>query len=132
MDALSRGAAEAGGHVIGATTDIFDPSVPSRWLSEEHRTPNLHTRLQSLISLGDGYIALRGGIGTLSEITLTWSLLQVGQLTERPFILLGEHWRGVVDAFERFTDMGSSILGLARVADTVDEAVSLLQKWGQV
>lgn len=129
MDALSRGAAEAGAHVIGATSDLFNPSVPSSWLSEERRTVDLYTRLQTLISLGDGYIALRGGIGTLSEVTLTWSLLQVGQIPRRPFILLGGSWRGVVESFAQHTDMGSSILTLAQVADSVEETISLLREW---
>jgi uncharacterized protein (TIGR00730 family) len=129
MDALSRGAAEAGAHVVGATSDLFDPSVPSSWLSEERRTADLYTRLETLISLGDGYVALRGGIGTLSEVTLTWSLLQVGQIPQRPLILLGSDWRGVVEAFEKYSDMGSSILNLAQVADTVEETISLLRGW---
>jgi hypothetical protein len=132
MDALSRGAAEADGHVIGATTDLFNPSLPTRWLSEERRTPDLYTRLQTLISMGDGFIALRGGIGTLSEVTLTWSLLQVGQISSRPFILLGDNWHGVVDAFSQYSDMGSSILSLVQVADTIEETIRLLRQWSEV
>jgi len=129
MEALSRGAAEAGGHVIGVTCDLFDPLQPTPWLSEERRTPDLYARLQTFISLGDGFIALRGGVGTLSEVLLVWSLLQAGQLSPRPFILLGENWRGVVEAFARHTDMGSSILALAQVVETVEEAMSLLRRW---
>lgn len=132
MDGLSRGAAESGCRAIGVTSDLFDPSLPSRWLTDEHRTPNLYARLQTLISLGDGFVALRGGIGTLSEVTLTWSLLQVGQMSSRPFILLGDSWRGVVDAFTQHTDMGSSILALARVTHTVEETIALLREWDGV
>ena len=130
MDALSRGATEAGGHVIGITCALFDPSPPSPWLTEERKTPDLYARLQTFISLGDGFIALRGGVGTLSEVMLVWSLLQTGQLSPRPFILLGENWRGVVDALARYTDMGPSILALAQVVGTVEEAMSLLRRWG--
>lgn len=129
MEALSRGAAEAGGYVIGATCDLFDPAPPTRWLTEERRTPDLYTRLQTLISLGDGFIALRGGVGTLSEVTLVWSLLQAGQLSPRPFILLGRHWRLMIECFGQCTDMGSSIRGLAQVADSVEEAMFLLKAW---
>jgi len=132
MDALSRGAAEAGSHVLGATSDLFNPSQPSPWLTEELRTPDLYTRLRTLISLGDGFVALRGGIGTLSEVTLTWSLLQVQQVSPRPFILLGESWYGLVDAFAQYTDMGPSILTLAQVADSVEETILLLQEWNKV
>ena len=129
MEALSRGAAKAGGHVIGVTSDIFDPLTPSPWLTEERKTPDLHARLQTMISISDAFIALRGGVGTLSEVTLAWSLLQTGQLSPRPLILLGEDWRGVVDAFAQYTQMGSSILALAQVAETIEEAMSLLRGW---
>jgi len=129
MEALSRGAAESGGHVIGVTCALFDPLLPTPWLTEEHRTPDLYVRLRTFISMGDGFIALRGGVGTLSEVMLVWSLLQTGQLSPRPFILLGENWRGVVNAFAQHTDMGPSILGLAQMAETVEEAMSLLGKW---
>ena len=127
MEALSRGAAEAGGHVIGVTCDLFDPLPPTPWLTEERRTPDLYNRLQTFISLGDAFIALRGGVGTLTEVMLTWSLLQTGQLSPRPFILLGGNWRGVVDTLGQHTDMGSSILALAQVVGTVEEAMSLLK-----
>ena len=129
MDALSRGAAESGGHIIGVTCALFDPLPPTPWLTEERKTPDLYTRLKTLISMGDGFIALRGGVGTLSEVMLVWSLLQTGQLSPRPFILLGENWCGVVDALARHTDMGPSILALAQVVGTVEEAVNVLRRW---
>ena len=132
MEALSRGAAEAGGHVIGVTSDMFDPLPPTPWLTEERRTPDLYTRLQTFISIADGFIALRGGVGTLTEVMLTWGLLQTGQLSPRPFILLGGNWRRIVDGFEQHTDMGPSILALAQVAGTVEEAISLLREWDHV
>jgi uncharacterized protein (TIGR00730 family) len=129
MEAVSRGAAEAGGHVIGVTCDLFDPRPANRWLSEERRAADLHVRLQTITSLADGFIALGGGIGTLSEVALTWSLLQTEQLSRRPFILLGETWRGVVDAIARHTEIGSSVLALAQLVNSVEETTALVAEW---
>lgn len=129
MEAVSRGAAEAGGHVIGITSDLFNPRQANRWLSEEQRTPDLHARLQRITSLADGFVALEGGIGTLTEVSLTWSLLQTEQLAPRPFILVGDRWRGLVNAIAEHTEIGSSILGLAQVVITVDNVLSCLAKW---
>jgi uncharacterized protein (TIGR00730 family) len=129
MDGVSRGATEVGGQVIGVTSDVFNPRSPSAWITNEVRTADLHERLQTIIELADGYIALRGGIGTLTEVTLTWNLMQLGDISTRPFILLGENWRAIVDSWRIHSDMGQSILGYVSFASSVDEAMSLLDRW---
>ncbi|MCD6290444.1 MAG: LOG family protein [Anaerolineae bacterium] len=126
MAAVSQGAHDAGGYVIGVTCALFDPTPPNPWLSEERKAPSLIARMEEIISLGDAFIALPGGIGTLAEVTLVWSMLQTRSLSPRPFILIGRPWAGLVNAFKRYTEMGDSILALARLAADVDEAMTLL------
>lgn len=126
MEAVSRGAREAGGYVIGVTCTAFDPLSPNPWLSEERRKPSLFARLTEIIALGDAYVALPGGIGTLSEVTLVWSLFQAGSLSLRPLILVGPPWAGLMEAFARHTEMDDNVLGLARLAVDAKEAVRLL------
>ena len=104
MEAASKGAAEAGGHVIGVTTDALNRwerrSVDAnRWVREEIKFPTLRDRLYHLITFSDGLIALRGGIGTLSEITLAWSLMQVGEMPIKPLILVGQDWETLLQQF---------------------------------
>lgn len=100
MEAVSRGAAEAGGHVIGVTCEEIEawrPVKPNRWVLEEWRYPTLKARLEALIERADAWIALPGGPGTLTEIALTWNQLLIGALPRRPLILLGEGWRTVFE-----------------------------------
>ncbi|NPV66364.1 MAG: LOG family protein [Anaerolineae bacterium] len=104
MEAVSRGAAEAGGHVIGVTTDRLNrwearTIHPNPWVREEIRFPTLRERLIHLITFSDALIALRGGIGTLSEVSLAWSLMQVGEIAVRPLILVGESWGALLRQF---------------------------------
>lgn len=102
MTAVSQGAAEAGGHVIGVTCDQieqFRPLGPNRWVQEEIRYPTLRERLLHLVTKSDGMIVLPGGIGTLSEMTLAWSFLQVGEVAAQPLVLLGDLWRQTIEAF---------------------------------
>ena len=76
MEAVSRGAAEAGAHVIGVTCDEierFRPGKPNAWVKEEQRFPDLVQRLNALIEGCDAAIALPGGVGTLAEIMTTWN-----------------------------------------------------------
>jgi uncharacterized protein (TIGR00730 family) len=102
MAAVSQGAAEAGGHVIGVTCtqiDTFRAHGPNRWVQEEIRYHTLRERLLHLVMNNDGLITLPGGIGTLSEVTLAWSFLQVGEITPRPFALLGKMWPPTIQAY---------------------------------
>src|SRR3954453_13250544 len=76
MGAVSQGAHEAGGHVVGVTVTPWGAErSPNPWLKEEIATANLHERLQQLVA-SDGLIAVYGGVGTLTEIALAWNLLQ--------------------------------------------------------
>jgi uncharacterized protein (TIGR00730 family) len=126
MAAVSRGASESGGQVIGVTCAVFDPRPCNQWLTAEVKAPTLMARLATMIERADGFVALRGGIGTLSEVTLVWSLLQTRELNGKPLILLGADWRPVVDALRLHTDLGNSIANLAAIVDQPDEVLAAL------
>ncbi len=102
MTAVSHGSADAGGHVIGVTCDQieqFRPLGPNQWIREEIRFPTLQERLIHLVRSNDGMIVLPGGIGTLSEMALAWSYMQVGEMEKRPLALLGDLWRSALTNF---------------------------------
>jgi len=102
MEAVSRGASEAGGHVIGVTCEDIEawrPIKANAWVKEEIRKKTLIERLQALIHESDAALALPGGAGTLTEITLMWNLMIVESLHRRPLILIGDGWQSVFDQF---------------------------------
>jgi uncharacterized protein (TIGR00730 family) len=102
MEAVSRGVSDAGGHVIGVTCDEIEawrPVGPNPWVKEELRFPTLKMRLYALIENCDIAIALPGGIGTLQEIVVMWSQIQVGIITPRFIILVGRDWENVFQSF---------------------------------
>jgi uncharacterized protein (TIGR00730 family) len=132
MEAVSRGAHEAGGHVIGVTARLFDAMghEANSYIDEEIAYDTLAERLLHLVTRSDAAVALPGGVGTLSEVALTWSLLQTGEITPRPFVLLGEWW----DAWMRaYYGEGQYIreqhLHLFQVARTPQQAVTMLRNW---
>jgi hypothetical protein len=98
MEAASRGAVDVDGHAIGVTVSSWDTS-PNDWLTEERRAADLFDRLRTLVS-ADALIAVGGGIGTLTEVALSWNLRQKGHGTS-PLILVGGQWRRVVAALSR-------------------------------
>src|SRR5512133_3528410 len=102
MEAVSRGTREAGGHVIGVTCEDIEawrPIKANAWVMEEIRKKTLVERLHTLIHESDAALALPGGPGTLTEISLTWNLMTVESLHRRPLILIGDGWQSVFDQF---------------------------------
>lgn len=102
MEAVSRGAHEAGGHVIGVTcSDIEDwrGSRANAFVKEERKKKTLSERLMALIEGCDAAIALPGGPGTLTEITLMWNLMIIESLPRRPLILIGRGWQATLNQF---------------------------------
>ena len=129
MAAASRGAQEAGGHVIGVTTALFDGLrlSPNPYINEEIKLPTLFQRLHHLVTLADGWVALPGGIGTLSEVALTWSLMQVGELPRHPFMLVGALWRTTIGEFASDYHVRPQFRELLRYADHVEQVLPLLK-----
>lgn len=132
MEAVSRGANEAGGHVIGVTcSDIEDwrSTKPNAWIKEERRKKTLTDRLAALIEGCDAAMALPGGPGTLTEISLMWNLMIVESLPRRPLILIGRGWQSTFDQFisnfENYIPVHQR--DLLYFADDVKEAVEKLE-----
>ena len=99
MAAASRGASEAGGHVIGVTVETFEARGPvNPWVRERLHTPDLYERLRVLVREADAFVAVTGSIGTLNELFLCWTLVSVGARPRAPIVLMGEHWNAWLDA----------------------------------
>ena len=102
MEAVSRGAVEAGGRAIGVTCQEIEdwrPIDPNQWNSEIDREKTLFDRLDVLIRQSDAWLAMPGGPGTLVEISLVWNLLIIHAVPQRPLILVGESWKRILDVF---------------------------------
>lgn len=131
MSGVSQGAAEAGGHVIGVTSDQIEEYRPiraNRWVIEEIRYPTLRERLIHLVEHNDGMITLPGGVGTLSELSLAWSFIQVNEIPPRPLVVLGNIWRDLFDAFVKPSYVDEFTANILRFAATPEEAVQALTK----
>jgi uncharacterized protein (TIGR00730 family) len=134
MEAVSRGAAENGGHVIGVTCEEIEAWRPLRanpWVQEEMRYKTLRQRLFALIENCDAAVVMPGGVGTLAEMAEMWSHLQTGIIPARPLILVGAGWQRVLDQF--FKSLGAFVpipnRQILSFAENVDQAFAMLQSW---
>ncbi len=133
MGAVSEAAADAGGHVIGVTVGLFRERglTPNPWLHEEIHLPTLAARLNHLIAAPDAYVVLRGGIGTLAEMALAWSLLQVAEVPARPLVLVGQMWREFVPHFAAISTITERDVRFLQIVDDARDVVGALRGWWQ-
>ncbi len=97
MLAAAKGAAEVGGKTIGVTCSAF-AQAPNEYISREIVTGSLDERLDSLIKLGQAYVVLPGGTGTLLELAKVWELKNKGFIkADKPIILVGGFWKPLID-----------------------------------
>ena len=126
MEAVSRGAAEAGGTVIGVTVEPWGPRLSvNPWVTEEVVAAHLFERLIRLVE-SDAYVALPGGAGTLCEVTLTWNLFQTESMRPRPLVLVGPQWRQLVRCLEAGLRIDPQDLNFLQFTDTVEGVLPFL------
>ena len=124
MLAAAKGASEAGGEIVGVTCSAFKNSTANKYVTREIVTGSLDERLDTLIKLGQGYIALPGGTGTLLELAKVWELKNKGFLkTDKPIILLGGFWKPLVDSVASDDPESSRHV---KQADRPEQAVKLI------
>ena len=130
MEAASRGARECGGRVLGIVMNQFK-TEPNRYLTDKVATPHFYDRLQHLITRSVGFIAIRGGMGTVTELSLVWNKIQTRVIEPRPLVLLGECWRPVVAQWQSFLAVSEADVAALDFAATPEEAVEIVRNKSQ-
>jgi len=87
MHLLATTAKAAGATVTGVIPEVFRP-LADPVADEMIYTLDLSERKSKLISMGNVYVALPGGIGTLDEIAGTLAELTVRRITDKRIILV--------------------------------------------
>jgi uncharacterized protein (TIGR00730 family) len=125
MEAASRGAREAGGRVFGIVMNQFK-SEPNRYLTDKVATNHFYERLQNLITRSVGFVALRGGMGTVTEVSLVWNKLQTRVLDRRPIVLVGDCWRDVVEAWRKHLVVSDDDVAYLDFAHSAEDAAKII------
>ncbi|OLE57179.1 MAG: hypothetical protein AUG13_05295 [Chloroflexi bacterium 13_1_20CM_2_59_7] len=84
MEAVSRGAKEAGGKTYGVTAEFFKAAKLNPWIDVEVR-------------MARGFVACKGGTGTLVELAVVWEMLNKSVMTRKPFAVIGDFWLPILD-----------------------------------
>ena len=131
MGAVSQGALDAGGEVVGFIPSLM---VEREWgrhdLTEFHEVDTMHTRKAGMATRADAFLTLPGGLGTLEEIFEVWTWRTIGY-HDKPvgFLDVKGFWRPLLDAVRGLAGAGfirQSVIDDAVVAPTIDEALDAL------
>jgi uncharacterized protein (TIGR00725 family) len=125
MGAVSRGASEAGGHVVGLPIRTWTELSPNEWVAEAIGADDFFARLRSL-STCDVLVALSGGVGTLAEAAVAWANLQTEPATTPALILVGRSWAGLLKAIRAQLMIDDRDVELIRLAATEAEVPLLI------
>lgn len=125
MDAVSKGATEAGAEALGITLNVYN-AAPSKYLTKEIRCNTLFERLKNLIEYGDAYIVLNGGTGTLVELAVVWELINKNMLNEKPFACHGSMWKEIVNLMEEQIKREKRKTGLIKCFDSIDDCANYI------
>jgi uncharacterized protein (TIGR00730 family) len=129
MEAVSQGAAEAGGAPVGITSpEVFpDRSGANRYVETEHQSPTLPQRIAHIVELSDAAIAMPGSIGTLTELIVAWNdafIAPYSGQTPKPVIAVGEAWRQIVTQVVELVGADGS---LVMCVDSVQSVPEILE-----
>lgn len=124
MEAANRGAHNAGGFSVGVTCSVFSRQ-PNRHLDENLVTQSLLERLETLLVLGDGYVAGKGGTGTLAEIALAWEYINKRIVPRKPLVLLGKFWEALPGIIR--DEKAAPQVSIGRAGDSIATALDVAE-----
>ena len=126
MDAVSKGASKFDVDVIGVTVDLFS-AQPSKHLTKQIHCNSLFERIEKLIELGDAYIILRGGTGTLVELTIAWELMNKKLIEHKPIACHGEMWQRIIQPMEERIEYEKRETGLVQCFNSIEECFNFIE-----
>ena len=129
MEAACKGAKSAGGRTIGITID-YPGSKPNEYVDENVVMPNWVERLMELVAIGDAYVVLKGGSGTLVEISSVIEMMNKKIMKEKPVVFYGSFWKDVIKTLENDSKhlqeiIKSNIIFASNLKDILNDLKSL-------
>lgn len=105
MLAATQGAKAGGGRVETVILDPKKKMANYEGINKDNddlsdkiiRTKDYPSRLNKLVEVADAFVIFNGGVGTLSEIGLTWEMAKFEYGKHEPLIFFGEQLEELID-----------------------------------
>tara|TARA_Y100001935_G_scaffold252031_2_gene255120 strand:- start:3 stop:554 length:552 start_codon:yes stop_codon:yes gene_type:complete len=109
MGVVANTAIKNKAHVTGIIPEFLDKrETIHRKINKLYVTKTMEQRKKKFLSLSDSFIALPGGGGTIEEISLVISALQLGIIKNKKFIILNQknYWTDIINQYHKVIDNG--------------------------
>ncbi|MFN2479130.1 MAG: TIGR00730 family Rossman fold protein [Pseudonocardiaceae bacterium] len=131
MEAVNRGASEAGGLSVGLGIELPFEQGLNPWVDLGINFSYFFTRKTMFIKYAQAFVCLPGGFGTLDELFEALTLVQNMKVTKFPVVLLGRaYWGGLyswlADTVAVQGKLREAELALLHITDDVDDVVRLV------
>jgi len=123
MEAASRGAVEGGGEAIGITVNLWGRHI-NEYITREIKCSTLLERIDKLIGLGDGFVVLQGGTGTMLELAAVWEYANKDLMKVKPIACHSSIWKKIVSEMNGQMKLEGRDTNLVKAFNTVDEIVA--------
>ena len=132
MEAVNRGAAEAGGMSVGLGIELPFEQGLNPWVDLGVNFRYFFVRKTMFMKYAQAIICLPGGFGTLDELFESLTLVQTKKVTKFPVVLFGKsYWQGLYDWVRQSAMAGGKVsekdLDLLHLTDDIDDAVRVVE-----
>ena len=133
MEAVNRGARDAGGRSVGCNIALPLEQHPNRYLDQWVTCRYFFVRKVLLFKYSYAFVALPGGLGTLDELFEALTLIQTKKIASFPVVLIGtDYWRPFHDLLHHLAANGTispADLDLLLITDSVSEALQHIERY---
>jgi uncharacterized protein (TIGR00730 family) len=128
MEAVNRGASEAGGVSVGLGIELPFEQRLNDWVDIGLNFRYFFARKTMFVKYAQAFVIMPGGFGTLDEMFEALTLVQTQKVTRFPVALYGvDYWRGLIDWLRSSALAGGKInpadLDLMLLSDDVNDIV---------
>jgi uncharacterized protein (TIGR00730 family) len=129
MEAVNRGASEAGGISVGLGIELPFEQRLNDWVDIGINFRYFFARKTMFLKYAQAFVIMPGGFGTLDELFESLTLVQTRKVTRFPVILYGSaYWAGLLDWIRGTALPAGKVSGpdvdLLTVTDDIDEIVT--------
>jgi uncharacterized protein (TIGR00730 family) len=128
MEAVNRGASEAGGISVGLGIELPFEQRLNDWVDLGITFRYFFARKTMFVKYAQAFVIMPGGFGTLDELFEALTLVQTRKVTRFPVILFGvDYWSGLIDWIRATLlpagKIAAADLDLITLSDDVGEVV---------
>jgi hypothetical protein len=133
MEAVNRGASEAGGMSVGLGIELPFEQGLNPWVDLGVNFRYFFVRKTMFMKYAQAIICLPGGFGTLDELFESLTLVQTKKVTKFPVVLFGKsYWQGLYDWVRQSAMAGGKVsekdLDLLYLTDDIGDAVRVVEE----